>query len=218
MKAYDISLFGASWWPYASFERLQIATYLSLWVLHQSVVKYMFIDISITTRSCLRGTTVIFDSRATRSELTSPEETDSPEFSSLVSDVKQAESFRAETIAFINNSLGTAEGALPANGPLNDIITCFQPVGQAISQSYTDGKQGSSLYGETSLTRKNGVAQLQRFHNELMFFIEMTGLEQQFQMRDHLPSVEEYQRQRIGSGAVGACLAITEYAIDGDYS
>jgi hypothetical protein len=30
MKAADAALFGASWWPYADFETLRIATYLSI--------------------------------------------------------------------------------------------------------------------------------------------------------------------------------------------
>ena len=32
MKAADAALFGASWWPYASYDTLRIATYLSIWV------------------------------------------------------------------------------------------------------------------------------------------------------------------------------------------
>jgi len=32
MKAADAASFAASWWPYASFETLRIATYLSIWV------------------------------------------------------------------------------------------------------------------------------------------------------------------------------------------
>lgn len=32
LKAADYGLFGAMWWPYASFERLCIATYLGIWV------------------------------------------------------------------------------------------------------------------------------------------------------------------------------------------
>lgn len=32
LKAADPALFGAMWWPYASLERLCIATYLSIWV------------------------------------------------------------------------------------------------------------------------------------------------------------------------------------------
>ena len=36
MKAADAALFGASWWPYPSIERLRIATYLSIWVCQGS--------------------------------------------------------------------------------------------------------------------------------------------------------------------------------------
>lgn len=32
MKAANAALFGASWWPYGSYETLKIATYLSIWV------------------------------------------------------------------------------------------------------------------------------------------------------------------------------------------
>ena len=32
MKAADFGLFGASWWPYASFEALKISTLLVIWV------------------------------------------------------------------------------------------------------------------------------------------------------------------------------------------
>lgn len=41
MKAADAALFGASWWPYASFEKLRIATYLSIWV-RRAVLLFMF--------------------------------------------------------------------------------------------------------------------------------------------------------------------------------
>ena len=47
-----------------------------------------------------------------------------------------------------------------------------------------------------------------------MFFIKMTGLEQEGQLEDCVPTVEEYQLRRMGSGAVGVCLAITESALD----
>ena len=49
MKAADAALFGASWWPYASFETLKFATYLSIWV----GVKHVFVystDISLAVR------------------------------------------------------------------------------------------------------------------------------------------------------------------------
>ena len=48
------------------------------------------------------------------------------------------------------------------------------------------------------------------FINELLLFVEMTNIEQQFQMSEKLPTVEEYRQRRMGSSAVGMCLAITE--------
>lgn len=32
LKTADFGLFGATWWPEASWERLRIATYLAAWV------------------------------------------------------------------------------------------------------------------------------------------------------------------------------------------
>ena len=38
MLKADYALFGATWWPQASFERLRIATYLSLWVRVKAII------------------------------------------------------------------------------------------------------------------------------------------------------------------------------------
>lgn len=46
---------------------------------------------------------------------------------------------------------------------------------------------------------------------QLEFFVEMSALEQLVQLSGHLPSLESYQRRRIGTSAVGVCLAIHEY-------
>ena len=35
LKAADFGLFGATWWPRASLERLRIVTYLAIWVRTQ---------------------------------------------------------------------------------------------------------------------------------------------------------------------------------------
>lgn len=37
LKAADFGLFGATWWPQASMERLRIVTYLATWVRHPVV-------------------------------------------------------------------------------------------------------------------------------------------------------------------------------------
>lgn len=49
-----------------------------------------------------------------------------------------------------------------------------------------------------------------RFLSELDLFIDMSALEQQVQLSGRLPTVEEYSRRRMGSSAVGVCVAITE--------
>ena len=40
----------------------------------------------------------------------------------------------------------------------------------------------------------------------------MTEVEQRFQCGKELPTVEQYLEYRMGTSAVGACLAMTEYA------
>ena len=42
MKAVNAALFGASWWPYASFDTLEITTYLSIWVSQLSLCYHGF--------------------------------------------------------------------------------------------------------------------------------------------------------------------------------
>jgi Terpene synthase family 2, C-terminal metal binding len=54
--------------------------------------------------------------------------------------------------------------------------------------------------------------QIDCFWRELKFYVEMTHVEQVYQLSEKLPSVEEYQQRRMGSSAVGPCLALTEYA------
>ncbi len=46
---------------------------------------------------------------------------------------------------------------------------------------------------------------------QIEHFIEMSELEQRVQLSGDLPSVESYQRRRMGTSAVAVCLAIHEY-------
>ena len=46
---------------------------------------------------------------------------------------------------------------------------------------------------------------------EIEFFIDMCEAEQITCLSDQLPTLKEYQHRRMGTGAVGACLALTEY-------
>lgn len=68
-------------------------------------------------------------------------ETDSLEFSSLISDFDGAQSFRAETIAYIRKCLVRDEQDLSSKSATNSIIESFQPIGKAISKSCTTCKQ-----------------------------------------------------------------------------
>lgn len=54
------------------------------------------------------------------------------------------------------------------------------------------------------------VAQNQTFFEELLFLVAMTNVEQEYQFRGTLPTVDEYKERRMGSSAVGVCLAISE--------
>lgn len=56
------------------------------------------------------------------------------------------------------------------------------------------------------------AAQIKSLLREVLFFIEMSGVEHQVQMENGLPSVEDYNERRMGSSAVRVCLAVTEYA------
>ena len=57
------------------------------------------------------------------------------------------------------------------------------------------------------------AAQIDRFLRELIFYIEMSAVEQRVQISEKIPTIEEYQERRMGSSAVGVCLAITEYDV-----
>lgn len=67
-------------------------------------------------------------------------ETDSLHFSSLAADLPRAHLFRLETIDYIRECL-TDENGASHNPCSNSVITCFRPVGKAVRESCTDGKQ-----------------------------------------------------------------------------
>ncbi|KAI4265004.1 MAG: hypothetical protein L6R38_009716, partial [Xanthoria sp. 2 TBL-2021] len=116
---------------------------------------------------------------------------DSAEFSSLVNDYDQARAFRLDTLNYTKRCLvADVDPALP-KVPENASIVSFGPIGEAISTACTS-------------------SQIETFLEEIVFFVEMTDVEQQVQMSGKLPSVEEYKRRRMGSSAVGVCLALTE--------
>ncbi|OTA96441.1 hypothetical protein M434DRAFT_8886 [Hypoxylon sp. CO27-5] len=157
LKASNIALFGATWWPYASYEALEIVTCLSIWLFAWD------------------------------------DETDSLEFSTVINDWDKASVFRQNTINYVQQILSkNSELGLSEISP-DPIIGLFKPVGEAVSESCND-------------------RQISTFLDELLFYFNMCGEEQKLQVAHHLPTVEEYVRLRLGSGAVRVCLATIEYA------
>ncbi|KAL8908996.1 MAG: hypothetical protein Q9207_000447 [Kuettlingeria erythrocarpa] len=157
MRLADPALFGASWWPYASFECLRFATLLSIWVQ-----LFAWDD-------------------------------DSTEFAHLSSDLASAQQFREQTLQYIQKCL-SAEAELGAELPSNRIIKFFGEFGPAISSS-------------------SNPAQTRAFFEELVFFVKMTESEQRVQMSGVLPTVKEYRQRRMGSSAVGVCIAVTQFVV-----
>jgi uncharacterized protein related to proFAR isomerase len=45
---------------------------------------------------------------------------------------------------------------------------------------------------------------------QIKLFVEMSEVEQRVQLSGHIPSVESYQRRRMGTSAVGVSLALHE--------
>ncbi|KAI1501866.1 terpenoid synthase [Biscogniauxia marginata] len=123
------------------------------------------------------------------------DETDSQEFSSLVDNFEKASSFRAETIRYLEAALSSSADDLDVAGvSAHRLITNFRPIGEAFRESCDD-------------------RQVEVFLRELRFFVEMTEEEHKLQTTRSLPTIEQYNRRRMGSSATRVCLALQEYAL-----
>ncbi|KAK8001173.1 isoprenoid synthase domain-containing protein, partial [Apiospora marii] len=122
------------------------------------------------------------------------DETDSGQFSYMINNFSQASDFRQETLAYLKQSL--SYGGYPDRSAIstNPIITGFGPVGQSIAS-----------WGDKD--------QVEMFLKELVFFIHMVEVEQRAQAMPHLPTVDSYMKQRMGTSAVRVFLAIMEYSV-----
>ncbi|XDG04251.1 hypothetical protein ABKA04_003866 [Annulohypoxylon sp. FPYF3050] len=157
LKASNMPFFGASWWPYASYEALETVMSMSIWLFAWD------------------------------------DETDSPEFSTIVNDWGKASTFRQRTIDYVQQCLSGSSESKLSEISADPIITGFKPVGQAMLKTCND-------------------RQINTFLDEMIFFIRSCGEEQEIQLTNQLPTVEECARHRLGTGAVRICLATIEYA------
>ena len=152
LKTADPALFGAMSWPYASFERLCVATYLSIWVSFVPQAPSVQLDLHlISDREALRqGRRCIIQpqSLGLRSLLRLKQctESDSLEFSELATNYEEAQAFRAITVNRIRTSLAldctasNRDTITTQMGSRDSILEQFAPVGCAIIKHCTLGK------------------------------------------------------------------------------
>ncbi|KAK7911630.1 terpenoid synthase [Apiospora marii] len=119
------------------------------------------------------------------------DETDSGQFSYMINSFSQAAEFRQETLSYLKESL--SDGGEPGCSTIstNPIITGFGPVGRSIAS-----------WGDRD--------QVEMFLDELVFFIQMVEVEQRALATPHLPTVDDYMKQRMGTSAVRVFLAIMD--------
>ncbi|KAI9760260.1 MAG: hypothetical protein M4579_001774 [Chaenotheca gracillima] len=111
---------------------------------------------------------------------------------SLFEDFEGAQAFREKTLKFIESSLGLgSQEAQPT--PTSPIINSFQEIADRLCERYT-------------------IEQRQRFMDQMSFFIEMSEVEQQVRMSGRIPTIKEYWDIRMGTSAVGVCLAMLDFA------
>lgn len=75
-------------------------------------------------------------------------ETDSAEFSPLVSDLQAAQKFREETVEYIRKCLYNSEVAPDADRPSSKIIEFLRVSGPAVAKSSTIGEYPMGQYGK----------------------------------------------------------------------
>ncbi|KAI1119885.1 terpenoid synthase [Nemania abortiva] len=121
------------------------------------------------------------------------DEIDSFEFSSLTGDLSSAKAFREGTMHYVRDQLTAKNPENPEAVTNSRLISGFSPVGAALCKSYNNG-------------------QINKFLEELEFFIKMCEEEHRTQATGRLPTVEEYMQRRMGSSAVRLCLALSDYA------
>ncbi|KAI0596014.1 isoprenoid synthase domain-containing protein [Biscogniauxia sp. FL1348] len=121
------------------------------------------------------------------------DETDSQEFSSLINDFEKASAFRKETAEYLKATLSRNCPSDLSHLSTHRMITFFKPIGDAFTKASND-------------------RQLKSFLDELIFFVDMCEEEHRAQQSPELPTIDQYMRRRMGSGAVRTCLALIEYS------
>jgi hypothetical protein len=101
-----------------------------------------------------------------------------------------AQKFREATLAFVNQCLDSTN-TNPFNHSSNKVINSFHPIAKFVDSNFTKGQK-------------------QQLNRQLEIWITTTAIEQWHEVSGMLPDVDRYMQDRLGSSAVGVCLAICE--------
>jgi hypothetical protein len=129
----------------------------------------------------------------------------------LSHDFSEAQAFRDETVAFVTQSLALDETSARVSPP-SPIIHRFEVIGEALRAAYSTGELELHLASKSALHDEADTAPAQRqvFMDEMLFFMKMSEVEQQTQLEHETPTIDQYWECRMGTSAVGVCLAVQE--------
>lgn len=200
-KAIDAAGLAAGWWPYAPYDELKTCTMIMLWVCLLPYLSNIIADIHDSCSSMMMVHSIHFRRSL---YLMLMIETDSQEFSNLAGDWDAANEYREETCAYIRAKLMGDPLTAPEISS-NRIIASIGPALDYVRKSYTPGMWHQI---EVRFNSSNSEpAQAAIVLHELESFLNATDIEQEFQSKGLIPSVDMYFKNRMGTSAVDICTA-----------
>lgn len=120
----------------------------------------------------------------------------------------KSQRMRDETLVWVRHCLGL--GPAPTSIPSNTLIRNFASVGKHLQEKCDSCKCLTSRGSETLLNLLDYQAQRTKLFQQIKYYVEESGIEQQIGLRSQLPTLQEYRERRMGTSAVYVFLALTE--------
>ncbi len=102
-----------------------------------------------------------------------------------------AQTFRRDTLLFIEHCLGLSSTESEAPLPPSQGVATFTELGDLLKAQYS-------------------ITQRKRWFHEASFFFNMVKVEQEYIIADQVPTLEDFWTMRMGSSAVGQSNALGE--------
>ncbi|KAK0113387.1 hypothetical protein ONS96_014253 [Cadophora gregata f. sp. sojae] len=109
----------------------------------------------------------------------------------VAGDSVEAQTFRRDTLLFIEHYLGLSRTGSEAPLPPTQGVGTFTELGDLLKSQYN-------------------ITQRKRWFDEAVFFFKMVKVEQEYVLADKVPTVEDFWTMRMGSSAVGQSNALGE--------